>query len=193
VLDDLAIMNGPDISVRAILDGLSLPVQHSHARGNGGMLHVISYTISLVYLPKEDLKRTLPKEEKHAAFILCWLPTILAERIGNNHGDLLGIPVTVLSHADQWQVGEHYYANYAICETVTVRTTWFMERMVTLEPLEPFSGSVNYTMASRRLAVTSITFQSIYFGSINHTIFQSIFFGSINHTIRHRFHMKCII
>ncbi len=75
------------------------------------MLHVISYTISLVCLPKEDLKRTLPKEEKHAAFILCWLPAILAERIGNNHGDWLGIPAR--SHADQW----HHNANYAICDS----------------------------------------------------------------------------
>jgi hypothetical protein len=49
-----------------------------------------------------------------------------------------------------------------------------------LEPLEPFSGSVNYTMANKRQAVTTLTFQIIDFG------------GETS-TGRHIFQMLCII
>ena len=45
--------------------------------------------------------------------LLCQLPTKLAEWIGYNHGDVLGI--LARSYADWWQVGE-LYANYAILE-----------------------------------------------------------------------------
>ncbi len=36
----------------------------------------------------------------------------------------------------------------------SLRTTWFLEQLVTFEPLEPFSGSVNYIMADQRRAIT---------------------------------------
>jgi hypothetical protein len=45
----------------------------------------------------------------------------------------------------------------------SLTTTWFLEQLVTFEPLEPFSGSVNYTMADQMRTVTILTFQSIIF------------------------------
>jgi hypothetical protein len=63
----------------------------------------------------------------------------------------------------------------------SLRTTWFLEQLVTFEPLEPFSGSVNYIMADQRRAITPLTFQSINFE------------GVAGHTCRHRYHMSCII
>jgi hypothetical protein len=82
---------------------------------NPVIIYTISYTISGVFFLNGT--STAFKEENHTAFILCWLPTKLAEWIGNNYRDMLGIPE--LSHADWWQVGE-LCANNAILKNILV-------------------------------------------------------------------------
>jgi hypothetical protein len=56
-------------------------------------------------------------------------------------------------------VGE-LYANYAILEYNLVPG-----RAGHLQPLEPVSGRVGYTMANQRLAAHPLTFQSIFLGA----------------------------
>jgi hypothetical protein len=118
-------------------------------------------------------------EENHAAFILCWLqvPTKLAEWIGvANLAIIMGTCWEF--HRKAMLIGGRWVSSMPIMPSL--RTTWFLERLVTFKPLELFSGSVNYTMAKQRLAVTPLTFQSIDF-------------GDETHTGRCRFHMLCII
>jgi hypothetical protein len=63
------------------------------------------------------------KDENDTAFILCWLPTKMAEWIGDNHGGVLGIQGLRLESSAEpgmlfqvwWQVGE-LFANNAILE-----------------------------------------------------------------------------
>jgi hypothetical protein len=114
-------MNGPDIS--AALDCQSLSVWQRGQEPCMAMQKAMevcfipSYVIYHIMYNKWCicLNRTCTafKDENHTAYILCSLPTKLAEWLGNNHGDKLGIPA--LSHADWWQVGE-LYANYAILD-----------------------------------------------------------------------------
>jgi hypothetical protein len=96
---------GSDIS--AGLDGQSLPVPQRGQEPSMAMqeameicfipCYIIYYIIYNKWCICLNGTSTAFKEENYTAFILCWLPTKLAEWIGNNHGDVLGIPA--LSHA----------------------------------------------------------------------------------------------
>jgi hypothetical protein len=89
VPDDLAIMNGPDIS--AVLDGQSLPVQQRGQEPSMAMQEAMEVCFipraMLFYLPYhiihmqyvaqwcQCINGTALEEENHTAFIFCWLPT----------------------------------------------------------------------------------------------------------------------
>jgi hypothetical protein len=130
--DNLAIMNGPDIS--AALDGQSLPVPQRGQEPSTAMQEameicfipcfITSYIIYNKWCICLNGTRTAFKEENHTAFILRWLPTKLAEWTywEFQRGVML--------------IGGRWESSMPIMPSL--RTAWFLERLVTLEPLEPF-------------------------------------------------------